>query len=335
MSKQANPLTIGAFIVGAVVLLVVGIIVIGGGKWFSETERFVVYFDESINGLTIGAPVKLSGVQIGQVVDINVVRDGKLNQILVPVVFEIEPDKIIKRDNAMDDMDTEEILDELIKEGLRLQLQMTSMLTGRLFIEARFLPDSPVKLLDHKEDLPEVPSVPSSVQAIQDTINKLLNDFQKIPLEQLFNEILQTVSSVNELVSSEKTRNTMTALSETVFDLQRIVARLRDDSGQLTGDLQQTLERTSRLMQTLNTHAGPILSNTQEAINNANATLLKVQSALDTMQTAGQQVTPMSRNFNAALSELGKAARSIRVLADYLERHPEALFQGKSNLPGE
>lgn len=329
MSKQANPVAIGSFIIGAMALLVAGIIVLSGNKWFSETQRFVVYFDESINGLVVGAPVKLSGVQIGQVIDIKVVRDPRLGQLLVPVVFEIEPDKILKPDDTEDDRDVDEIVDALIKDGLRLQLQMTSMLTGRLFIEARFLPDTPINLVHRKGDYPQVPSVPSSVQAIQDTINKLLNDFQKIPLEQLFNEILQTVQAVNSLVNSEETHATMTALNETVIDLQQIVARLNSRSGRLTADLQHTLGQANRFLQTLNDHAGPLLVDTERTVQSANTTLLKMQSALSSVEDIGQQVTPVTYNINATLSELSRAARSLRVLTNYLERHPEALLRGK------
>ncbi len=336
MSKQANPTLIGGFILGAFALLITGILVFGSGKWFQETKKFVVYFDESINGLVVGSPVKLNGVQIGQVIDIKVERDSKLKQMLAPVIFEIDPEKIINYDDIVNGRSSAMVLQELIQDGLRMQLQVTSMLTGRLFIEARFLPDSPINLVrSSRNGLQEIPSVPSKVQQIQNTINKILDDLQTIPLQQLFDEVLETVQAINAMANSEQTQSTMTALNLTIIDLQDIMSRLNKNSGKMSRDLKQTLAKANQLVTKLDRHAEPILLSTRQTVDTANDTLLKMQSTLTSVESAGNQFTPVSRDLTTTLKELNKAARSFRVLMEYLEQHPESLIQGKSNVEEE
>lgn len=336
MSKQANPTLIGGFIVGAIALLVVGIFVFGSGKWFQETKKFVVYFDESINGLVVGSPVKLHGVQIGQVIDIKVERDNKLKKMLAPVIFEINPEKIINYEDIINGRTSAVVLQEMIQDGLRMQLQVTSMLTGRLFIEARFMPGTPINLVrSSRNGLQEIPSVPSKVQEIQNTVNKILDDLQQIPLQKLFDEILETIQSINAMTSSEETKETLSALNHTMKDLQDIMSRLNKNSGKMSSDLMQTLAKTNNLMSKLDQHAVPILKSTHHTVETANDTLLKLQSTLESVETAGNHVGPVSRNLTTTLTELNKAARSFRLLMDYLEQHPEALIQGKTEMVGE
>ena len=77
MARKPNPALLGAFVVGAVILAVVGLVIFGGGKFFRSTQSWVAYFDESIKGLAVGAPVTFRGVKVGAVTDVKVVVDPK------------------------------------------------------------------------------------------------------------------------------------------------------------------------------------------------------------------------------------------------------------------
>lgn len=94
MSKQVSPVLIGAFVLGAVAVLVLGVLVFGGQQWFAPRNRVIVYFDSSVNGLSIGAPVKLKGVTIGKVSDVLVEYDKANNKVLTPVVMEVDLDRV-------------------------------------------------------------------------------------------------------------------------------------------------------------------------------------------------------------------------------------------------
>lgn len=124
MINKANPAAIGAFVVGAIFLTISSILVFSSDTLFSKNHRFVVVFTESINGLQVGAPIKLYGVQIGHVTEIYVERDKQKNITLIPVVFEVNPKQIRDYINTeKDDWDETEV-NKLIESGLRMQLQL-------------------------------------------------------------------------------------------------------------------------------------------------------------------------------------------------------------------
>ena len=95
MSKPANPLAIGAFLVGALALLIIAVLVFGGGKFFKTKLEYVIYFDSALNGLNVGAPVKLQGVQIGTVKEISLELNDDAKKITKPVVIEVDPGTIL------------------------------------------------------------------------------------------------------------------------------------------------------------------------------------------------------------------------------------------------
>ena len=306
MNNQINPAIIGAFVFGVIILVIFGILMFSSGQWFIEKERFVIYFDESVNGLNIGAPVKLSGVQIGKVTDIKVRFYSKTKEILTPVYIEIEPDKTlgITDLNLNGKLTPNEGIEILIRDGLRMQLQLTSLLTGQLFIEALLRPDTPIRLTNRSKNIQELPSIKSSGAKLSSVLTKALSEFQQIPFEELFADIHQTVQNIEHLTSSEETLSAIKSLSE-------------------------TLTHTNHLMQTLDRRTDPLLDKVQKTIATTDSTMLQMQSTLTTIESVIGPNSEVSQNLEFALKELANAARTGRILMDYLERHPEALIQGK------
>src|SRR5215510_12910132 len=94
MGRRANPTLIGAFIIGAVALIIIGILVLGRGQFFSETRTFVLFFDGSIKGLNVGSPVELQGVRIGSVTDIKVRYVSNSGEFHTPVYIQIDTNRI-------------------------------------------------------------------------------------------------------------------------------------------------------------------------------------------------------------------------------------------------
>src|SRR5215475_11276103 len=160
MGRRANPTVIGAFIIGAVALIVIGLLVLGRGHFFSDTRTFVLYFDGSIKGLNIGAPVEFQGVRIGSVTDIRVIQIPKTSEFRTPVYIQIEVNRIgeaqVKRSRA----EQREYLKSLIQRGLRAQLVAQSLVTGQLIVQLGFYPDTPIRLVGDDPDVPELPTMP-------------------------------------------------------------------------------------------------------------------------------------------------------------------------------
>ena len=142
MSQKANPTLIGGFVLGALVLLVGGVLLFGKGLFFApKRQQFVIYFSDSVNGLNVGAPVKLKGVTVGTVKDVRVQYDVENARLLTPVIIDFEPERVT--DIGGQKRPEVPRTQALIERGLRAQLQMQSLVTGQLYVEANFLPGHP------------------------------------------------------------------------------------------------------------------------------------------------------------------------------------------------
>src|SRR6056300_507793 len=168
MSKQVSPTLIGSFFLAALGLVIIAIMMFGGGNYFEKHHRFVLYFhsENNLNGLNVGAPVKLEGVQIGEVKEVALLLDENTLEVVKPVVIELDYSNIISEvDDKLEEYDKPESEDQdqqikaFIKRGLKAQLKSQSMLTGLLYIEFQFTPEDKVVLTGRKyRDLRELPT---------------------------------------------------------------------------------------------------------------------------------------------------------------------------------
>ena len=196
MSKKANPAVVGGFVLGAVALAVGSLFFFGGGKFFRTTETYVAYFEGSLKGLEIGAPVTFRGVRIGTVKDIQVVYDVDKSSLNIPVIFDIDLDRLVlEGDVAQASKADDDDHDVLIERGLRAQLQMRSMVTGQLAVNLDFFPDSePLYHGDYK-GYGEYPTVPSEVEKLRDIAEKLVSQLQDVPIGEIGQDIRDVLSS--------------------------------------------------------------------------------------------------------------------------------------------
>ena len=141
MAKQANRMMIGGFVVLAVIIMAASLVVFGSGKFFKKTNKYILYFDESVKGLSVGAPVLFQGVQVGSVTSITLQADFVTMKTQIPVFIEIEPDRWKVRTG---ERNYRKVAAKLIEMGLRAQLIMQSFITGQLMIELDFYPKSKV-----------------------------------------------------------------------------------------------------------------------------------------------------------------------------------------------
>jgi len=191
MSRKANKTIIGAFVVGAAILLIVGIVVFGSGLLFKASDKYVLFFDGSIKGLSVGAPVIFRGVQIGNITQISLVYDPKSRNVLIPVVIDVElsrvkgaPEKLGYPDYAM-----------LVKEGLRAKLEIQNFITGQLMLSLDFYPDKPEVLYGLIRTYPELPTLPISPD--------IFDVMDELPIKEISDNLAKTVSGLNRIVNSE------------------------------------------------------------------------------------------------------------------------------------
>ncbi|MGZ4980563.1 MAG: PqiB family protein [Methylobacter sp.] len=181
---------------------------------YQNTLKYVMYFNGSVRGLTVGAPVQLRGIPIGRVTDINLELDKKTAEIHIPVTVELEPDRIkeINNDNNISDKD---IMTQLINKGLRAQLQTGSLLTGQLLVDLDFHPKSKIVLSDNQSVYPEFPTTASSLDQFTHSANIIMDKVAKLPLEDLTTEANMTLKS---LQATSKAATGMLATAQGTLD---------------------------------------------------------------------------------------------------------------------
>ncbi len=330
MNNKINPTLIGSFILGGLLLLIISIFVFNNDSWFSKNQKFIVVFTESINGLSIGAPIKLYGVQIGHVIGISVERDKQHNKTLIPVIFEVDHNKIANYlDTTQSDWSHTEV-DKLINAGLRMQLQLGSLVTGQLFIEALFLPDTAIILNGHSTYLKEIPSVPSNSAEIQQALRNVLEGTKTINIAELLSDLQKTIANIEQITGSKQTQSTLTALNGSMLDLQQILKTLKQDIGPLSQDLNKTVNNANKLLSTINNNVEPLLEDSKNIVSSSKNTLESINSTLTDVQSLVSDNSPISQSLQSALEQITKAARSAKNMMNYLERHPDALLFGKN-----
>jgi paraquat-inducible protein B len=164
---------------------------------YTNTLKYVMYFNSSVRGLTVGAPVQLRGIPIGKVTDINLELDKKTAEIRIPVTVELEPDRIeTAHDHAT--ISDNEVMAELIKKGLRGQLQMGSLVTGQLLIDLDFHPESKIVAHVNPTDYPEFPTTASSLEEFTHSAQVILDKIAKLPLDKLTGEMNKTLATLQD-----------------------------------------------------------------------------------------------------------------------------------------
>jgi paraquat-inducible protein B len=358
MGRRANPTLIGAFLVGAVALVVIGILVFARSQFFTEKRTFVLYFDGSVKGLNVGAPVDFQGVRVGSVTDIGVHYMGDEEGFRIPVFIEIEGNRIRQMRIRETETARRQFMQTLVDRGLRAQLGTVSLVTGQLYVQLDFYPGTPVRLVGDDSGVPELPTIPTPLQQATQEAQELLRKLGELPLDQLFANVLGITEGLNRLVNAPGTQEMARSLGGTMTDVQQLVrhldsvaVRLLDEMGgtaavvrSVLADAQQLVKRVDGQVVPLSTRVKETLDVTRATVNDAQHVVRQVDGRIGRLmdgvtETAKAAQTTMAHTQRTvvddklapALLEFTAAARSFRLLADYLERNPNALLYGKSS----
>jgi paraquat-inducible protein B len=291
-------------------------------KTYAEKSRWLLQFDGSVRGLAVGSPVEFRGIRIGQVLDINLEYNSKEKAFLIPVLIEIEPERIkILGEKGLSGQ--KQMNDYLVEQGLRAQLKTGSLITGQLFVELDFHPEAAPAHIIWEGRYPQMPTVPTSMEEITTSLTALLKKMEKLPIEQIGNDLRDTVQGAKRLVNSAELQESIAALNHTLNQAQQFAASLSKEIApelrSAASNLNTTLDYTRQLARNFDRTVAPELD----------ATLKKAQSTLNAIESSISKDSQLYYELMRVLKELSGAARSIRVMADYLERNPDALIYGK------
>ena len=291
-------------------------------KTYTEKTRWILHFQGSVRGLTVGSPVEFRGIRVGQVLDINMEYNAEKAEFLIPVLIELEPERIKVVGEEIAEVPRKQD-DFLVARGLRAQLKTGSLLTGQLFVDLDFHPDAEPAQINWEGRYPQFPTVPTSMEEITTSLTHLLRKLEKLPIEQIGNDLRDTVQGANRLVNSAELQSSVRELDETLKQAQLFAETLTQvitpELRSAVSNLNATLNHTRKLAQNIDRTVVPKLD----------ATLKEAQSTLKSIKGSISKDSPLYYELMRVLKELTGAARSIRVMADYLEQHPDALIYGK------
>jgi paraquat-inducible protein B len=330
MSMKVSKTAIGAFVLGAIALLVAAVLVFGAGKLFTTEHTYVTFFDGSVKGLNVGSPVSFHGVKVGEVTDISIIADEAAHTLKIMVIFDIEPAKFMGV-SAKFQKDPKAI-EKAVKElGFRTQLQMQSFVTGQLLVSLDFFPDKPALYVGLSKKHVEIPSVPTPLEELTKTLEDL-------PFKEIVNNLNETLASVHTLVGSIDARKTTESIEAAIKDVQTLVRNLNAKVDPLvasitrtSGAAEATLNETKETMATARGEIKELATTAKSTLESAQTALKQSEQTLQAYSDDSRTVTEM----NKTLRELSATTRSFRNLSDYLERHPESLVRGKPAPKGE
>jgi len=316
MSKTASKTAIGAFVLCAIALVIVAVIVFGSGKYFKKALLYQIYFEGSVQGLVEGAPVLFRGVQIGTVTNISLQLIPATVDFRIPVIIEIYPERA-KRLGPPPKVPGE-LFAPMIKKGLRAQLITQSMITGQLAVALDFFPEEPAKFVGTDLKYPEIPSIPSKVEA-------LTKELQELPIKEILMRINSAVTGIDTFINSGSAQANMKELEKLTKRASELLESANTRINPLITSLQSTSDQVRSTMEKLN---GSVSGN-GGVLETSRSTMVQAEKTLHALQQIAQENSAMGQNLSIATEEMSRSLRSLRLLSDYLERHPEALLRGK------
>ena len=266
---------------------------------YLRKAHFLLHFHQSVANLQPGAEVRMQGIRIGQVADVHMEFDEVADLVTVPVVIEIEPDRVKLLHETATTSSFEEkaqsIMARFVARGLRAQLGVGNLLTGQKVVNLDFVDGAPSAAMNQGGAYPEIPTVPSDdLDAVISSAKDLLSSLQV------------TAAEANAILASPELTHALRSLDKSLTNLDRITTDARDAG-----------------IGPLITKLRAVADSADSALKEADATLVAAEGAVDGRRADGGDLA-------GTIRELKTAARSVRVLADYLESHPESLLRGRS-----
>jgi paraquat-inducible protein B len=312
IKKAPSPTVVGAFVICGLILIAVAVGVWGSGTLFQKKFIFVCYFKGSVNGLTIGAPVKYRGVAVGQVIDVRVRYRQRKDDTRIPVFVEIFSHRARELG-----AEASEFAQTLVARGLRAQLGSQSLLTGQLYVYLDYFPDTAIELSEVNGEYPELPTVTTPLDEARDSLASLVTQFKNADLA---HSLADTLEAIRRLVANPDLAKALAELPATVASFHEVAANpgLR----KALAELPDTVQSVRKTVDGLDAKLGPLVTDLSTTAKNANATITTLRG---TVSPDGRLLV----DFDRALQRIDRAAQAVQTLAESLERNPSSLIFGR------
>ena len=317
MRESTQHSVLGAFIIGAIIIISIGFLLMAGQGYDKNAQKVVMVFDGSVKGLTIGAPVALRGVNIGEVTDIRVRFKGDNDLSLL-----MEVEALLDESRVTRGQGNSQIGQELIVSGLRAQLNTQSLLTGLLYIQLDFFPGTESILRDANAKYFEIPTIPSPFE-------QLIDDFGQLNLPRLASDLQKTVAALRHMTESEDFQALPQTVNSALTASEALATETMGLLARLEPKIDETLSSTAKVANTLEQDLPAISQHISDSLTQLDSTLRSFERAGENLSGVLNPDSPTLYRVNETLESLSRASESLSRLAQSLEEQPQSLLLGR------
>lgn len=324
MRRQLRPRRVGAFVLGAVAILVAAVWYLSSGEWLAAKETFVVFFPGSVRGLGKGAPVTFRGIRTGEVKDVRALMTGRAEMpVLIEVTVELRADVVEVPAGVVAPWQHARgahLARELTNSGVRARLLSQSLITGQKYIDLDFLPEERPRFGGLSRRYPELPTTQSAMERLSQRSEALFDRIADLPIDAIIEDIRQAARSLRALADSAELHRAIAATGRSaesvppaLSELRAALADARRLSATLDGQTRATGEEAAETARRL-----------RQTLDRLDRTLGRVDDTAAAADEARLQAT-------VTLGELSRTLAMLRQLVEYVQAHPEAIVQGKDS----
>ena len=338
MAKKVNRTLIGAFVLGAIVLVVAGVMVFGSGKFFSKKNTYVMFFDGSVKGLNVGSPVVYRGVKIGEVTRVKLIFEPQKLSALIAVYAEVDPESFSvlgEREALLAQSRSGALVKPVIERGLKAQLQTQSYVTGQLIINADLYPDKPIRLVGLEKEYIEIPTIPQAME-------ELAKSIETLPLKEIGEHLNNALAGIDRIANSPELSGSVSAAHEALRSANTLVKNVDAELKPLASDIHNVsasavaaLDQAKKTLALNEGVPGQMAASVDETLKVLRETLEETKRAVAEVGKVAAQNPNLGYELHKTLEQVTALSRSLRVLVDHLERHPDSLVRGKKVVKGE
>jgi paraquat-inducible protein B len=322
VSQKTHPRAVGAFVLGAIALVLAAIVLLSSGNWFEPKSRFTVFFPGSVRGLNEGAPVTFRGVKIGEVKQVTAFLTGREDPLIqIEVVIEVRARVVEAPEGAprpFSGATSEELAKALIERGVRARMLSQSLLTGQKYIDLDFQPKQPGRLAGIKRRYPELPTTPTGMERLGDQAETFVAKLAELPLDQMLEDLRGTLQSLREVLASRELKGAIAGAQRATRSLEPTLQ-----------DARTAIADARALIRELDGRVKGFGGDSEATLRDMRETLDLARKTLETLERTLSGADEARLRGGATLDELERAMKAIRHLVDYIQTHPEALLQGK------
>lgn len=329
--NKPSPKIIGVFVTAALLLMIGMVMFLGTASLLSQSTRFILFFDQSVNGLNVGSTVKFRGVPVGSVERIMIRVEGQDPlSTAIPVIIKIDQTRLADDLGVMDEVFDPSSIKDSIDHGLVAELSLESFITGQLFVELSFnsgRSTAPGRHMAEQSEMLEIPTLSSTLDQITDDAADIIAALSAVDFERLVenvNRVLENTAEVLAGIDSKEISRSIVGASDSVTSFI--------ESGELSKTLesaQTTLSAISETTRSFNLEGGPLAGKLETWTTSLTTTMEELQQLTSTTSRLMAPDGSLRYELENMLRELGRASRSIRILADYLEENPNSILTGR------